>query len=56
MVVVERAKVFPAVLNVNCELPASPSESDSCGTVDDATVSGKMREVDVPILTIPPGA
>ena len=45
--------MFPAVRRVNCELPASPSPSDNCGTVDDATVSGKIRDVDVPIATTP---
>ena len=43
------AKVLPAVRKVNCEFPAMASPRDSCGTVDEARVRGKMREVVVPI-------
>ena len=49
MVVVPIANVLPAVLKVNCEFPAIPSPKDNCGTVDEAMVRGKMREVVVPI-------
>ena len=46
--------MLPAVLNVNCELPASPSPSDSCGTDEEEMVSGKIRDVVVPTASNPP--